>query len=58
MIKKEVADLMAQLANTEDNDANIKQQTEVTDKVQKYVSKKRLAWEIEEKEKQIEYCSL
>ena len=34
-----VADLMAQLINTEDNHAKIKQQTETTDKIQKYVLK-------------------
>jgi hypothetical protein len=33
------ADLMVQLTNTEDNHAKIKQQTETTDKIQKYVLK-------------------
>ena len=42
-INKEVvvvaADLMAQLTNTEDNHAKIKQQTETSDKIQEYVLK-------------------
>jgi len=37
--KAAAADLMVQLTNTEDNHAKIKQQTETTDKIQKYVLK-------------------
>jgi hypothetical protein len=37
--KAAAADLMVQLTNTEDNHAKIKQQTETTYKIQKYVLK-------------------
>jgi maltose-binding protein MalE len=54
--KEVAADLMAQLTNAEDNHTKTKQQTETTDKIQKYVLK-RLASEQEEKGKQIKQCS-